>query len=198
MTEVKWYRLFYCITKFFLSIIYPMKYYGKENVPEDGALICGNHYSALDPFFIAYGIGRKKHIRAMAKDSLMNTFFVGKCLKLMGTFGVKRGESDIGAIKFALEHLKKKEYIIMFPEGTRVTSREEGEPKTGAAMLALRTGCNVLPVYVPMKKRLFRINRVYIGQPYRMIPEGKRANAADYERCTAELMDKIYGLGDGK
>lgn len=198
MTEKKWYQIFYSITRVFFAIAYPMKFYGRENVPEDGALICGNHYSAMDPFFIAYGVGMKHHIRAMAKDSLMHTFFVGKVLKLMGTFGVKRGESDIGAIKFALEHLKNKEYIVMFPEGTRVTCREEGEPKTGAAMLALRTGCNVLPVYVPMKKRLFRINRVYIGEAYKMVPEGKRATSADYERCTAELMDKIYGLGDGK
>ena len=198
MTEKKWYQLFYSITRVALGIVFPMKFYGRENVPEDGALICANHYSAVDPFFAAYGVGIKHHIRAMAKDSLMHTFFVGKVLKLMGTFGVKRGESDIGAIKFALEHLKNKEYIIMFPEGTRVTSREEGEPKTGAAMLALRTGCNVLPVYVPMKKRPFRINRVYIGEAYKMVPEGKRATSADYERCTAELMDKIYGLGDGR
>ena len=198
MTEKQWYKFFYCIIKFVLSIAFPVKYYGRENIPQDGALICGNHYHALDPFFIAFGIDKNIHIRAMAKDSLMNTFFVGKCLKLMGTFGVKRGQSDIGAIKFALEHLKNKEYIILFPEGTRVSSREEGEPKTGAAMLALRTDCNVLPVYVPMKKRLFRINRVYYGVPYKMTPEGKRATSADYDRCTAELMDKIYGLGDGR
>ena len=198
MTERQWYELLYVPFAFVLRILYPTRAYGRENVPQDGALFCGNHYSALDPFFIGLALGRKTYIRAMAKDSLMHKPVIGKLLKLIGTFGIKRGESDIAAIKFALDVLKNKEYIAMFPEGTRVKSREEGQPKTGAAMLALRTGCNVVPVYIPMKKRLFRLNRVYIGEPYKMIPEGKRPNAGDYERCTKELMDKIYGLGDGR
>lgn len=198
MTEKKWYQIFYSITRVALGVVYPLKFYGRENIPEDGALICGNHSSAVDPFFIAYGLGVKRHVRAMAKDSLMHMFLVGKVLKLIGTFGVKRGASDIGAVKYTISQLKDKQYVILFPEGTRVKSREEGEPKTGAAMMALRTGCNVLPVYVPMKKRPFRINRVYFGESYKMSADGKRATSADYERCTAELMDKIYGLGDGK
>ena len=95
--------------------------------------------------------------------------------------------------------LAKGEYVVLFPEGTRVSAREEGEPKTGAAMLACRTGVNVLPVYIPMKKRPFRINRVYIGTPYRMQrADGKRATSKDYETFTTELMDKIYDLGDGR
>ena len=129
----------------------------------------------------------------------MEMFFVGKILKLIGTFGVRRGASDIHAVKYALEELKEGEYVVLFPEGTRVSAREEGEPKTGAAMLACRTGVNVLPVYIPMKKRPFRINRVYIGTPYRMQrADGKRATSKDYETFTTELMDKIYDLGDGR
>jgi hypothetical protein len=49
-----------------------------------------------------------------------------------------------------------------------------------------------------MHKRPFRINRVYIGKPYVMQPQGKRATSQDYETFTGELMDQIYGLGDGK
>lgn len=89
----------------------------------------------------------------MAKESLMGIPVIGKILKLVGTFGVKRGASDIHAVKHAMEQLKKGEYVVLFPEGTRVKSREEGEPKTGAAMLACRTGVPVLPVYIPIRKR---------------------------------------------
>lgn len=197
MTETKWYRLFYAIVWPFVMLFYPMKFIGRENIPEGGALVCANHSSAVDPFFLAFALGRKKRICAMAKESLLKLFFVGKVLKLIGTFGVRRGASDIHAVKYALKELKKGEYVVIFPEGTRVKSREEGEPKTGAAMLACRTGVNVLPVYIPMHKKPFRINRVYIGEPYQMTPEGRRANAKDYEVFTAQLMDKIYDLGDG-
>ena len=197
MTEKKWYRFFYAIVWPFVMLFYPMKFIGRENIPEGGALVCANHSAAVDPFFLAFALGRKKRICAMAKESLLNIFFVGKVLKLIGTFGVRRGASDIHAVKYALEELKKGEYVVIFPEGTRVKFREEGEPKTGAAMLACRTGVNVLPVYIPMKKKPFRINRVYIGKPYKMIPEGKRATSKDYDTFTADLMDRIYNLGDG-
>lgn len=197
MTEKKWYRFFYAIVWPFVMLFYPMKFIGRENIPEGGALVCANHSAAVDPFFLAFALGRKKRICAMAKESLLNIFFVGKVLKLIGTFGVRRGASDIHAVKYALEELKKGEYVVIFPEGTRVKYREEGEPKTGAAMLACRTGVNVLPVYIPMKKKPFRINRVYIGKPYKMIPEGKRATSKDYDTFTADLMDRIYNLGDG-
>lgn len=197
MTEKKWYRFFYAIVWPFVMLFYPMKFIDRENIPEGGALVCANHSAAVDPFFLAFALGRKKRICAMAKESLLNIFFVGKVLKLIGTFGVRRGASDIHAVKYALEELKKGEYVVIFPEGTRVKSREEGEPKTGAAMLACRTGVNVLPVYIPMKKKPFRINRVYIGKPYKMIPEGKRATSKDYDTFTADLMDRIYNLGDG-
>ena len=197
MTEKKWYRFFYAIVWPFVMLFYPMKFIGRENIPEGGALVCANHSAAVDPFFLAFALGRKKRICAMAKESLLNIFFVGKVLKLIGTFGVRRGASDIHAVTYALEELKKGEYVVIFPEGTRVKSREEGEPKTGAAMLACRTGVNVLPVYIPMKKKPFRINRVYIGKPYKMIPEGRRATSKDYDTFTADLMDRIYNLGDG-
>lgn len=197
MTEKKWYKFFYAIVWPFVMLFYPMKFIGKENIPEGGALVCANHSAAVDPFFLAFALGRNRQIRAMAKESLLNIFFIGKILKLVGTFGVRRGASDIHAVKYALDELKKGEYVVLFPEGTRVKSRKEGEPKTGAAMLACRTGVNVLPVYIPMHKKPFRINRVYIGKPYKMETPGRRANAKDYETFTAELMDKIYDLGDG-
>ena len=109
MTEKKWYRFFYAIVWPFVMLFYPMKFIGRENIPEGGALVCANHSAAVDPFFLAFALGRKKRICAMAKESLLNIFFVGKVLKLIGTFGVRRGASDIHAVKYALEELKKGE-----------------------------------------------------------------------------------------
>ena len=198
MTTKAWYRLFYMIVRPFVGLYYPMKFIGRENIPEGGALICANHSSAADPFFLAFALGRRRPICAMAKESLLKIPVLGKILKLAGTFGVKRGASDIHAVKYALEQLKKGEYVVLFPEGTRIKSREEGEPKTGAAMLASRTGVPVVPVYIPFRKRPFRLHRVYIGKPMYMKAEGRRANNQDYALWTQELMDRIYDCGDGK
>ena len=196
MTTKTWYKIFYTIVRPFVGLYYPMRFIGRENIPEGGALVCANHSSAIDPFFLAFALGKKRPICAMAKESLMEIPVIGKILKLVGAFGVKRGASDIHAVKYALEQLKKGEYVVLFPEGTRVKSREEGEPKTGAAMLAYRTGVAVLPVYIPIKKRVLRINRVYIGEPIYMKTEGKKATNQDYEDMTKVLMDHIYDIGD--
>lgn len=198
MTTKAWYKVFYTIVRPFVGLYYPMRFIGREHIPEGGALVCANHSAAIDPFFVAFALGKRRPIAAMAKESLLKLPVIGKLLALVGTFPVKRGASDIHAVKHAMEQLKAGEYVTLFPEGTRVKSREEGEPKTGAAMLACRTGVPVLPVYIPMKKRPFRINRVYIGAPYVMKSAGKRATAQEYETMTAELMDKIYNCGDGK
>lgn len=198
MTTKGWYRFFYTIVRPFVGLYYPMKFIGRENIPEGGALVCGNHSSAIDPFFVAFALGKKHPICAMAKESLMKIPVIGKILKLVGTFGVKRGASDIHAVKYALEQLKAGEYVVIFPEGTRVKSRDEGDPKTGAAMLACRTGVPVVPVYIPMQKKPFRINQVYIGAPLHFAPAGKRGTTQEYEAMTAQLMDAIYGCGDGR
>ena len=197
MNAKTWYRILYTIIRPFVGMYYPLKFIGRENIPEGGALVCANHSSAIDPLFIAFALTKKHPICAMAKESLLKIPVIGKLLKLVGTFGVKRGASDIHAVKYALDQLKKGEYVVLFPEGTRIKSREEGEPKTGAAMLACRTGVPVVPMYIPMKKKVLRLNRIYIGEPVYMKPAGKRATTEDYERLTAELMDRIYDCGDG-
>lgn len=198
MSETRFYRGFYTVIRPVAAVIYPMKLHGLENIPEGGALVCANHSAALDPIFVACALKKNHPLRPMAKESLMKVPVLGWFLKKMGCFGVARGESDIGAIKYALGELKKGRYVLLFPEGTRITCREEGEPKTGAAMLASRAGVPVLPVYVPFRKKLFRMNHVYVGKPLTLIPEGKRATSQDYKRFTDEIMDAIYGCGDGK
>ncbi len=197
MKTKTWYKLLYSIVRPFIGLYYPMKFYGRENIPDGACLVCSNHSSAIDPFFLAFALTRKRPTRPMAKESLLKIPVIGKLLEKVGTFPVRRGESDIHAVKFALEQLRSGECVMMFPEGTRVKSREEGVPKTGAAMLAYRTGAPIVPVYVPIKKKVLRINHVYIGKPIYMKVEGKRATTQDYERMTAELMDQIYGCGDG-
>ena len=154
MTAKSWYKILYTIVRPFIGLYYPMKFVGREHIPEGGALVCANHSAAIDPFFIAFALTKKHPICAMAKESLLTIPVIGRILKSIGTFGVKRGASDIHAVKYALEQLKNGEYVVLFPEGTRIKSREEGEPKTGAAMLACRTGVPVVPIYIPMKKKV--------------------------------------------
>ena len=136
------YQLAYVISKFIFSIVTfrtPLKAYGQGNIPKGGAVICSNHAHNSDPFYIVYSFQRQDKIWIMAKEEIRHYPVVGKLLDWLGfVIWVKRGKSDVGAVKSALKALKGQEKLLIFPEGTR--HAEIGEGKTGAAMMAIRTG----------------------------------------------------------
>lgn len=196
---MRWlYRVLLCILWPFFNLYHPTLVSGRENIPEGGALICANHTSLSDPVFVVVAFGLKYHIHPMAKADLLRMPVLGPLLKGAGIFGVERGKADLGAIKTAMSLLKKGNYVLMFPEGKRIKEGDDAEAKKGAAMLAVKMGVPVVPVYVPSKKRAFRPVRIIIGESYYMKAEGKRATSAEYAIFADELMEKIYSLGEGK
>ena len=192
------YEFAYIVSKMIFSIVTfrtPLKAYGKENIPAGGAVICSNHVHNSDPFYIIYSFHRKDKIWIMAKEEIRHYPVVGRLLNWLGfVIWVRRGKSDVGAIKSALKALKGKEKLLIFPEGTR--HEEIGEGKTGAAMMAIRTGVPVLPVYIAPERTPFHRTKVYIGEPYQPFTENRRATAEDYEAVTEEIMDHIRAVRD--
>lgn len=192
-----WFNLFYTIAWPFFNLCHPGKVYGRENIPEGGALYCCNHTKLSDPIFIFFALGRKRHPQVMAKASLMKIPVLGWILKKCGVFGVDRGKSDVRAIKEALKVLKGGGRLLLFPEGTRYADGESQGAKTGAAMLALRTGVPIVPMWMPAKKRWFAPTPVVIGTPY--YPEGPaegKPTGEDYERVANDLMARINALAE--
>ena len=133
----------------------------------------------------------------MAKEEIRHYPVVGGLLNWLGfVIWVRRGKSDVGAVKTSLKALKGQEKLLIFPEGTR--HEEIGEGKTGAAMMAIRTGVPILPVYISPERRHFHRTRVYIGKPYMPFTEDRRATAEDYEVVTEQIMDHIRAVRDSR
>lgn len=191
----KMYSVLYPIIWSFMKIFHPWTVEGWEKLPKGGVLICGNHTSLGDPLYVLCGISHKPQCHVMAKEELMKVPVLGWLLKKAGIIGVKRGKSDVGAIKECMRVLKKGEPLLMFPEGTRVKEGEVGEGHTGAAMLATRTGVPIMPVYIQPKKRWFRKTKVIFGEPYVPEFEGPKPTPEDYKRITDDLMERIQKLG---
>lgn len=194
------YEFAYIVSKIIFCIVTfrtPLKAYGQENIPKGGAVICANHVHNSDPFYIVYSFQRKDKIWIMAKEEIRHYPVVGRLLNWLGfVIWVRRGKSDVGAIKSALKALKGREKLLIFPEGTR--HEEIGEGKTGAAMMAIRTGVPVLPVYISPERKLFKRTKVYIGKPYMPFTEDRRATAEDYEVVTQDIMDHIRSVRDSR
>ena len=197
MNTDRFYRLVYTIVWPFFNLVHPVKVIGRENIPEGGAVICPNHTSASDPFFVVFACGRKHIMRAMAKKEVMKIPVAGWLLGKTGVFGVDRGAADISAVKTALRVLKEGYKLLMFPEGTRVGEGENVEAKTGAAMFAVRTGVPILPVYIPAKKPWFRPTTVVIGTPFVPVVESSKGTSEEFHAIAADLMERIRALGEG-
>ncbi|MBQ3134393.1 MAG: 1-acyl-sn-glycerol-3-phosphate acyltransferase [Oscillospiraceae bacterium] len=194
MREDSLYRVLYVLLWPVFHLLYPIKVTGRENIPDGAAVICPNHTHALDPFFVVYAFRRKHILRAMAKAELMRVPLLGWLLRKVGVFGVERGSADIAAVKTSLRYLKEGRKLLMFPEGTRVGAGESVEAKTGAAMFSTRAGVPIVPVYVEAHKRLFRPNRVAIGQPFLPQTAGRKGTAEEYRAIADDMMARIRRL----
>ena len=188
------YTIIYCLVYPFFNLVHPCKAIGKEHIPEGAALLCPNHTGLSDPLFVVFAMGLKNRPQVMAKAEFMRTPVLGWLLKQAGVFAVERGKSDVGAIKRAMKALKSGDKLLIFPEGTRSKDGELGEGKTGAAMLAVRTGAPIIPIYVPAKKRWFRRTPVVFGEAYIPQTESQRGNAEEYKKIAADLLTRIAGL----
>lgn len=188
------YAIVYTLLWPFFNLLHPGRVIGRENIPAGGALVCVNHTALSDPLLVVFAFRKKNHMRFMAKAELLRVPVLGWVLKKVGVFGVERGKSDVGAIKQALKILKSGEKMLIFPEGTRSREGDGGEAKTGAAMMALRTGVPVVPVYVPRKKKWFARTPVVIGEPYYPAAKGTKMTAEDYHAVADDIMAHIHAL----
>lgn len=195
----KWYNFLWFIIAPLFSIVHPCRLIGRQRLPEEGALYCANHSGLSDPICLVVALGHKRQMRAMAKAEFMRVPVIGWILKKAGIFAVERGKADIAAIKKAMKYLKSGENVLIFPEGTRIQNGVDkygnaSEAKSGAAMLAVRTGVQIVPVYIPDKKPWFRFTNIVIGEPYYPQVESKKGSAEEYQAIAEDLMNRIQCL----
>ena len=130
-----------------LGRFFPLTCEGRERVPNGPLVVAANHFSHLDPVLGAVAVGRP--IRYLAVDELFgrSAFFDNLTLWL-GAIPMPRNRAPIGALRVALAELGAGGTVGLYPEGMRVWTWGEAEPKPGAAWLARRAGVPLLPVAV--------------------------------------------------
>ncbi len=152
------------------KLIFPYRVKGLENLTSqdgNGVIICCNHISVVDPVFVL--LGQKRPVYYMAKAELFKSRFIAWILgNVMGAFPVERGKGDMTAVNYAFDLVNNGQILGIFPQGTCVRSRELGRPKSGAALIAARTGATVVPACLVTKDfhvRAFRRTTLVFGKP---------------------------------
>lgn len=122
-----------------------------EKIPATGGCVVAvNHISHLDPLTIAHFVYDHGRIpRYLAKSGLFKNKVLGSFLSAAGQIPVERlSRNAIGAYASAVQAVRDGECVVVYPEGT-LTRDPDLWPmtgKSGAARIALATGCPVIPV----------------------------------------------------
>ena len=118
---------------------------GAENIPTEGpAILACNHAAHVDPPYLSQVMGRQLHM--MAKEELFRVPLLGRYIRALAAFPVKRGTADRAALREAMERLKQGHILGIFPEGTRSPDGRLGPAEKGFALIARQTGAPIVPV----------------------------------------------------
>ena len=197
-------RLFifiYYVVGFITDVLHPVTVEGMERLPSGGVLLCPNHSSNWDPILVALKLPKNYRLHIMAKEELFQNPLLGWLLKKVGAFPVSRGNNDINAVKQSIQALKEGDNLLIFPEGTTVRNGVgyiDGLPpqaKAGAAMIGVRTGARMVPVFVDGEKKLFHRTRIIFGEPYEPHYTGRRGTSEEMQKIADDLLAAAYALG---
>ena len=182
-------------------ILHPTTVEGMENLPEHGALLCPNHSSNWDPILVVLRLPIHYRVHIMAKEELFRNPVLAWILRKVGAFPVSRGSNDIETVRTAMQSIKSGDNLLIFPEGTVIRNGigyVDGLPpqaRAGVAVIGVRTGATLIPVFVDGEKKLFHRTRIIFGKPYEPHYTGRRGTSEEMQKIADDLLEEAYALG---
>lgn len=187
-----------------IRLFHRIRVKGRENEPRrgDGSyLVICNHLTWRDPIFLCASL-RQQQPHFMAKKELFRIPVFNWMIRALGAYPVNRGGADVGAIRHTIRMLEDGKAVGMFPQGHRNNGVDPRTTKihAGAAMIALRAGVPILPVFIRVpdnRMRAFCRKEVIIGKP--ITPEEMHYDPeapGEYDRIMRMAFERVCALGD--
>jgi long-chain acyl-CoA synthetase len=189
--------------------------FGRGNIPFNrNVLVVANHASHFDFLLISRALGAvgRELVVLAARDYFFNTAlrrFVATNFTRLIPFDRERAQMD--SLEDAMRELAAGRNVLMFPEGTRSPDGAIHEFKSGAGYLALRSGCDVLPIHIrgthevlgkgmliPRRNPVeLRIGRVITADELHAVARSAEG-AGGYHRVAEHLRAVVTTLGAGR
>lgn len=205
-----WFGLVVVLVKPFMLLWTKRDWRGMENVPRTGGMVfVTNHISHFDPFAVGLFVYECRRIpRLLGKASLFKLPIAGRIITSAGQIPVYRESTEAAdAFRAAVAAVERGECVGVYPEGT-ITRDPELWPmtgKTGAARIALMTGCPVIPianwgaqeVYASYGSHALRLlprktMRIKAGKPVDLSAfEGQPITADLLQKATTVIMERV-------
>ena len=174
---------------------------GLENIPAETPIrFCANHIAAKDPVMIAAAC--KRQITFLSKKELFSVPLLGWLIKKLGAVKLDRSGSDVSAIRTSVEVLNNGGALAIFPQGHRYPGVHPAttSTKNGAALIAYRSGADVVPVCIKLKDYKYKFLRkkvIIFGKPIKnselMFENG---GSDEYKNATDIIFGRILKLGE--
>ena len=191
----------YYLGRALLSVLFPATVEGLDRLPRNGVLLCPNHSSNWDPILIALRLPVNYRLHIMAKVDLYKNPILAWILRRLGAFPVSRGSSDIQSVKTAMQAIRSGDNLLIFPEGTTIHNGigyVDGLPahaKGGVAVIGVRTGATLVPVFVDGPKKPFHRTRIIFGEPYTPVYTGHHGTSEEMQKIADDILAAAYALG---
>lgn len=165
-----------------------------KNMPESLLIIC-NHTYWLDSANISI-LFRKRLVNSVAAKEV---FEGGRAplMRAVRCIPLDRTKMDLACIKECVSRLKKKQRLVIFPEGQLNLTNEILPFKPGAALIAMQANCAVVPVYTSGVYRPFGGLQIAVGNPIscdELFP--KSMGAAAVVNATQLMQQRMQMLAD--
>jgi 1-acyl-sn-glycerol-3-phosphate acyltransferase len=160
---VKWTGAIFVIIYMRLKKLYVNKKSLKVLKGKPYIVVC-NHHTWLDPFILLCAFNLRR-LRFVATEEILHKKIWGKMFQAFGCIEVDKKNVSIKMFKEVLKTLDHGHLIGIFPEGGIIHDSALEEFRSGAVLMALVSGVDILPMYIHKRKKFFYRQRVVIGEP---------------------------------
>ena len=155
--------VFFKFFSFFSRHAYDFKVEGLENIPSGHVILCPNHETMADPLWVWTALGKElslSSVSTVADEGFLKGSWSKVAFRAQGGIPVDRAGDFTASLKRAEEVItKERKYLLIHPEGTRTRTGGLGEFKKGAAMLALSSGADIVPVCIKGAGKIYPVGR---------------------------------------
>lgn len=183
------------------------KLWGDWKPGDKGRVLVMNHVSMLDPVVVAIALYHHGiRTRPISKSEFDKNGFVHWAFSRYGCIPVVRGTADVKAIRRAQHALEAGDWVLIFPEGTRI--KTDDQPVTihgGFALIAQMARTSVQPLAIvgarditPKGKHFPRPKRVFMkaGDPIEFSSLGVKKRKEQIAAMEKVSMEQVYALRD--
>ncbi|HVD00996.1 MAG TPA: lysophospholipid acyltransferase family protein [Candidatus Dormibacteraeota bacterium] len=171
---------------------------GVERVPKQGAvLVCCNHASTLEPPLVPAFLPRNDSWSMAKAEYFEGGGFKPWIFTAFHAFPVVRHTADRAALKRATTVLRQGAVLVLYPEGTRITSGGLHRAEPGAGFIAALSRAVVVPAAVTGGRDVFGKGfkvphraplRLEFGQPFKIPPRRTNGRKVEHQDAADAIM----------